>query len=115
MKSSEKITARLEPLKGKYYGTRVGYDIGDGRDRSIEIWCNTGRPSDREILSWGMTLEEYINDTEPKFDDGWGGKYTAKEYAGEMLCDSHHETQYSLLIATAIASALNGMELPDER
>ena len=67
----------LEPLGGKYYGTRIL--VGDGL---IEVWgCGKNqKPSARERKLW-----------EPEEPE---------------ICDSHYETQGDYEIALAIIAAL---------
>lgn len=76
--------AKIEPLKGKYYGTRITLEKGEG----ITVWVmGDFKPSERQLADLNMTYEE------------------AKE--DDYFCDSHFETETSFKIASAIVEVLN--------
>ena len=77
------MKAKIDYLKGKYYGTLIGIDTGGG----ITVWITEGNPSQRQLNEWDMTLEE------------------AK--ADGMLCDAHYETDASYQIACKIRDIIN--------
>ena len=77
---------KIEPLTGKYYGTRITLDNGEG----ITVWVmGDYKPSKRQLDSLNMTYEE------------------AKE--DDYFCDSHFETEASYKIALAIVEAIEKM------
>jgi hypothetical protein len=42
------VSAKIAPLQGKYYGTKVEIDFA-GEGREISIWIGKGSPSQREL------------------------------------------------------------------
>ena len=79
------ISAKLLPLEGKYYGTRVEITTDEGCTSWVMIWHNdSSGPSSRELEGWDV--EEY-------------GEYE--------ICDSHYETATDLLIAETIVKVVN--------
>lgn len=81
------IKARLLPLKGKYYGTRVEIETLDGTE-IMQIWVKGNRrPSARQLTQINMTEEEAN-------EDG-------------CFCDEHYETSISYWLANSIIDAIN--------
>ena len=110
------MKAKIEELKGKYYGTKISVTLDDGTESEIEVWihgksCN---PSIRELSKYGFTQEQW--DTDPvirKVDSG--DEYLTTKNIGEDLtvrdevniCDSHYESAETYEICLKIADALN--------
>lgn len=97
------MKARLLPLEGKYYGTRVQIELGPRNVAEISVWHSDGKPSERECATWGCTQADWVNDR--LIDGGWGGKEPARRV---FPCDSHYESQTSFEIAEKIVNAING-------
>lgn len=95
------MTADIDPLEGKYYGT--GITISDEYGKcSIRVWrVGDGTPSKRQLSEWGLTSEQWEQNAE--VDNGWGGMSGCREL---YVCDSHYETHASYETATRIVSAL---------
>jgi hypothetical protein len=89
--SSFSYTAKVLPLKGKYYGTIVELIDEEGRKSEIKIWIDDPdySPSDRQLEDYGFANKEEAH------DDGFP-------------CDCHYESQRGYWIANCIASAING-------
>lgn len=80
------MRAFIEPLDGKYYGTKVWTEAGD-----VEIWCpNPRRPSDRQLQEW----------------------YPMDEPLSEYMCDNHYETAISYEMAQAFVRAVADIDYP---
>jgi len=78
------MNAKIQPLKGKYYGTTIELDGGE----LIEVWImGDWTPSARQLEYWGMTLQEAQ-------DDG-------------MMCDSHYESADCYKLVERIVKAIN--------
>jgi hypothetical protein len=97
--------ARLNPLKGKYYGTIIEIVDGPLEGNIIEVWLKSddwdydgNEPSDRELAHWNITREEhnqlYRNDPDTTPVDISGG---------------HYESIDTLRVATIIVEALAGL------
>jgi len=97
------MKARILDLTGKYYGTEVEVITDSGRSAYLKVWVNCGKPSDREIASWGYTREDW--DANIEIDNGWGGKEKIQD--ADYLSDSHYECEESLMIAQKIVEALS--------
>lgn len=86
------MNAYIEPLSGKYYGTKIIIDTGGTTPSELSIWeMGNHQPSTRQLEKWNMTFGEAK-------DDG-------------MMCDSHYETELSYKIARIIQKALFQAEL----
>jgi hypothetical protein len=85
------MKAKIRELgSGKYYGSIVDIDLGDGSHGSIEVWIHDNRrePSGRQLRVWGM---ERV--TEAK--------------AHDMCSDSHFESDVGYAACRRIELALN--------
>ena len=100
------MDAKILPLYGKYYGTKIKIESGPASGSFIGVWVPTGEPSDREIESWGFTRSDWVNNV--MVDDGWGGKAPIQSL--DYVCDSHYESDISLRIASAIVEALKHVD-----
>lgn len=86
------MKARLQPLTGKYYGTRIDTDFG-----TIDVWLSgdmpwTREPSAREKAEWPI----------PSAENG-----SLEDIRSDMMCGGHYETQLSFDVATVIVDAIN--------
>ena len=99
------MKATLEPLNGKYYGTKITIADGPLAGRGISLWFANGEPSCRELASWGYTQEQW--DSNALVDDGWGGLSPIKSL--DLICDSHYECKDTLRIAEAIIETLKAL------
>jgi len=99
------MKAELLPLKGKYYGTRIDITDGETRIGPIDLWFSDYTPSDRELEVYGVTREQWDNNS-VEIDDGWGGKCKVRD--ADLFPDSHHETVKTLEVARIIVDAING-------
>lgn len=78
------MKAKIEPLKGKYYGTTISLENGEG----ITVWVmGDYKPSIRQLEELSMTYEEAKDD--------------------DYFCDSHFESETSYKVAVAIVEALS--------
>ena len=74
------MKAKLLPLKGKYYGTKIAVEH-QGKESEISVWhMGNYKPSAREL---------------------------ERRSEGFEYCDSHFESEASLEIAKRIFAALN--------
>ena len=97
------MKAKMLPLSGKYYGTRIEIRYGLST-QVITLWDNGNfKPSIRQIERLGYTKEQYDNNE--LVDDGWSGKCTVKEAMG--ICDSHFESETTYEFARQIVKKLN--------
>ena len=101
------MKAKLEPLNGKYYGTKITVTSDSGTDYQITIWDNGDYvPSQRE-LDGMCTVQEWIDNawlpSEPNYEGGHG------MYAKEAceVCDSHFESRETHELALQIIERLN--------
>ena len=99
------MESRIEPLKGKYYGTHITVLDGPAKGHSIQLWFTSGEPSKREIESWGYTQEDW--DKNIIINDGWGGNQPIKSC--DFICDSHYECKETYRAAEAIVEALKAL------
>ena len=98
-----KIRAKLKPLKGKYYGTKITLDFG-GYEEEIELWDSAYFiPSERELNRDGFSKKEYEENI--FVEDGWGGKQSIQELLAP--CDSHFESQTTYERAIEIIKRIN--------
>jgi hypothetical protein len=83
-------SAKVLPLKGKYYGTIVELTDESGRKSEIKVWIDDPdcELSARELKDYGYKTREEA------FDDGYP-------------CDCHYESNRSLWLANRIADAIN--------
>lgn len=73
---------------GKYYGTEVTFDLGDGDVVEFTVWKSDDPvPSKRQLEAWGMTYEEAKADI--------------------MISDSHFESETAFNICEEICRRLN--------
>ena len=76
-----KLKARLEPLKGKYYGSTITLYDDNGDITEFEIWVmGDYTPSERELAD------------DPEFE----------------VCDSHFESKAGYELCQTIVKAING-------
>lgn len=88
------LHARLLPLEGKYYGSRIELTRSDGRDGDeawIVCWINSVsdyKPSERELEGWDE-----------------------EEFGPYEISDDHYESQTCLTICNKIVETLEGLEV----
>lgn len=99
------MKAELLPLDGKYYGTRIDITDGAAKIGSINLWFSDYAPSGRELEVYGVTREQWDNNS-VEVDDGWGGKCKIRD--ADLFPNSHHETVKTLEVARIIVDAING-------
>lgn len=98
-----KIEAKLLPLKGKYYGTRIDA-ISDNSQAGITVWAHKdSNPSDRELAQCGYTREQW--DANSLVNDGSGG--SALIYDLDLFIDDHFETQKDYELALELVKRIN--------
>lgn len=98
------MKAKLLPLEGKYYNTKILIEYNNGTSDTIAISASSNfDPSDREIERCGFTKEEWENNI--VVDDGWGGKMNLQD--GELFDGVHSEKQQTYLNALEIVKKLN--------
>lgn len=85
MSVSERMSAAIAPLEGKYYGTRIEIKHPRGETEIVVWFMGDYQPSERELR--GQTVPEWHEE---------GG-----------ASDSHYETKDGYEIALAIVRALN--------
>ena len=102
------MKAKIDDLNGKYYGTKIHIIDGKLKGNVISIWFASGKPSTRQIESWGHTQEEWDNDIE--IDNGWGGKMNLRT-GGGMIHNTHYECDETYRVAEAIATVLEKMPI----
>ena len=84
------MSARILPLKGKYYGTVVEFD----HNQSVTVWLSGFYdPSERQLAEWGFA--SYAEFAAANAEDG-----------GDYTCDGHYETEGSYRAAERIRAAL---------
>lgn len=99
-----KITAKLKPLLGKYYGTEIEVVSSDNVKATIKIWDSGDyTPSNRYLESYGYTEEQWKNNV--LVYDGWNGKAPIRSL--DLVCDSHFESKQSYDLAVEIVNRLN--------
>jgi hypothetical protein len=99
------MKAILKPLEGKYYGTEIEIDFGDGREKeTLKLW-NDGdyEPSIRELERYGYTQEQW--DKNEKVDNGFGGKTEIRNI--DLFCDSHFESRLTYERASKLINVIN--------
>ena len=97
------MKATLEPLVGKYYGTIITIDFGDGTEE-INLWdMGDYEPSKRALAERGYTEEEW--ETNAIVDDGWGGKMEVRE--DDFRSSGHYESKTTYERALLIIEKLN--------
>ncbi len=99
------IRAEVKPADGKHYGTDVLVHHPSGRTFSINVWLPIGAPSDDELAQWGTDRAGW--DANVEVDDGWGDKAPIRSL--DLTCDGHYESSFEVLVAKAIATALDGL------
>ena len=101
------MKAKILPLDGKYYGTKVEIVDDDGNDFTITLWNSCGwEPSDRE-LGDKCTIKQWRDDVVLPYDDGWGNPTVrAKDWVD--LNSGHFESRGTYRMARAIADLING-------
>lgn len=108
------MKATLEPLNGKYYGTKIQLGCGG----SIKVWLTFegdvgGKgyvPSDRLLERENITRQQWDNNEPVRFLDEFGE--WDSDYAKEVVCAvDHFEDQLSYEVAKHIAQSLEGFEL----
>lgn len=82
------MDAKILPLDGKYYGTKIEYRNPQGKVHTIELWdCNDYQPSQRELTQYDVSLSQWR-------DDG-------------MCCDTHFESAFTYDLAMYLADCLH--------
>lgn len=73
---------------GKYYGTEVKFDLGDGDIAKFTVWkIEDSKPSQRQLEAWKAENENFE--------------------IGEMLSDSHFESETAFNICQEICRRFN--------
>lgn len=102
--------AKLLPLEGKYYGTKVKLPYGQG----VTFWLTFSDrddnkayvPSDRELAEEGITREQWDNNEIIETHNGFGGDLDIPAKELVEACD-HFEDQYSYEVALAFVKMYN--------
>jgi len=101
---SLRCTAKLLPLDGKYYGTKIEINFANGDKTEFDIWYSGSYiPSERYLEKYGYTKQQYENNE--LVDNGWGNKSPIREM--DLVCDSHFESEETYLLAKFIVDAIN--------
>lgn len=86
--------ARVLPLEGKYYGTKVEITYKDGAEVIVEFWDkDVFDPSDRELEANGFTRKQW----EDKDDE-------CMHYFAEL--SSHYESKSDYIKAVTLVEAI---------
>lgn len=106
------MKAKLLPLDGKYYGTKI--KVSDGAHSVVfEVWLDPSltEPSDRE-LEGICTIEQWRANEAldpaalgPGWSEEWPDGVTAKE--AYEICNCHYESRETLAFARKIVDAIN--------
>ena len=101
-----KMKASLMPLDGKYYGTKIFLDYGNG-DNSVFVLWDSGnyQPSIRQLEYMGYTKAQW--DANEMVPDGWGEDTMTPIRQLDIVCDSHFESNLTYNRALKIIDALN--------
>ena len=115
------MNAILQPLEGKYYGTKVRIIDGPYSDHEITIWLSIGlsgiEPSIRELEKYDVTQEQWDNneqigtwpmDTPDYFDYKPGSPIFARDSL--VIYDSHFESRVSYEIAMGLLEVLKDIK-----
>lgn len=95
------MKARIKPLSGKYYGTKVKVFDQHG-SFTIELWDNDDfLPSVRECEDSGITQQQWIDN---EIIDGFHAKEILE------ICDSHFESDLTYNRALKLVKLINGVE-----
>ena len=87
------MKATIEPLQGKYYGTKINFEyIGKRIEKGvIEVWhMGDYKPSKRQLQYWGV-------------------KSIKEAHDNDYPCDSHFETEITYKICVEIKNALENL------
>ena len=91
------MNAKILPLDGKYYGTKVKIVDNDNNDFVINLWCQDDyEPSDRELGSI-CTIDEWRKDE-------------AGILYGDYIDSGHFESRATYHMAKTIVDLINGGE-----
>lgn len=93
-----KLAARLQSLRGKYYGAKVSIFLDDSRIGEIKIWTNAP-PRSR---LWYPSARDLAQNDYSSIDAAYSDCYP---------CDCHYESELDWQIAKAIEKVLNGLDL----
>ena len=102
------MRARLLPLEGKYYGTKIEIIDDDGFDFEIELW-NPGNfePSDRELRGC-CTIEQWRNnEILPNERDSWTVEYGVRARDLVSIEDTNFESRTTHRMALKIIDLIN--------
>jgi len=76
---SLRCTAKLLPLDGKYYGTKIEINFANGDKTEFDIWYSGSYiPSERYLEKYGYTKHQYKNNE--LVDNGWGIKVLLEKW-----------------------------------
>lgn len=99
------MKAILEPLKGKYYGTKITVLDDNGTKAHIEIWDDGDyTPSKRELETNGYTEKQW--EENEMVETGWEDvRLPIRDL--DIVSDSHFESKQSYELALKIMDKLN--------
>ena len=81
------MIARMLPLKDKYYGTEIIIDTTLEESIVLNIWImGNCKPSLRQLAAWD---------------------YPTPDIVGDMICDSHFESEDCYNVSKFIVNAIN--------
>lgn len=109
------MEAEIDPLDGKYYGTKVNITTETkGEAGFLKLWRTIPgyTPSDRELERRGVTREEYNNnEVVGEYPAGVISEEAEPMRAREIICDDHFESQPDYKLAKYLVSAINNAEV----
>lgn len=101
------MKAKLLPLKGKYYGTKI---LLEHNNLFTEIELNIRgdyRPSIREITKFGnFSRKDYENNIQFR-DSKSGDLIKLKDLIDDSICDNHYETKDTYDFCTVLLQHIN--------
>lgn len=98
------MKAKILPLNGKYYGTRIVITDDNEHEYEITLWnCAEHEPSDRE-LDGVCTIEEWRRN-KPIYSEQDGMAYMARDIV--EVCDSHFESRATYALAQKLVGLIN--------
>lgn len=100
------MKAKLIPLNGKYYGTKIEIDFDDkGQIETLLVWETSNyNPSIRQLYKMGYTKKQWDNNEFVK--DGYGGLIPIRELG--IINDNHFENELSYERSLKIVNLING-------
>lgn len=98
-------------LRGKHYGTNIKLSIVSETGTSqtaFNIWLPLGRPSDKQMESWGYTREDWDNNI--RIPDGWNDEAWVAIQEAYTDYDNHYQSAFEVAVVERIVDALEGWE-----